>query len=894
MFPCKASCLIVFCTQMLLLPGCKPPWPFTPEVGQFVDIYAETGGEKLENWVRDEKVRGPEQTLASFKAIGGLNMELVVSEPLVTQPIDIHFDVRGRLWVVQYKQYPFPAGVTITSYDQYLRAGFDGIPEAPPNHIHGADKITVFEDTSGDGIFDSHKEVISGLNITTSVLTGGGGVWVMTPPYLLFYPDHSGDGLPDGDPEVRLEGFGLEDTHSLASSLTWGPDGWLYGVNGSTSTGRVRGIRYLGQAVWRYHPGRDEFELFSEGGGNPWTLSFDSKGRAFSGHNGGDSRGFHWVQGGRYDKNWPKHGPLTRPHSFGSFPTMEHTGYPDRFAMTFTLYEEGRLPGYEGQLISGMAMTNRVQASRLVGDGSTFASVDTDSLVMTGDRSFRPVDTKPGPDGAVYFADWCDIRMDHVDPRDTWNKSCGRIWRLQPDDYQPVAPFDLASLSGEELADLLDDERKWYREQARRLLGERKEYSLVDRLQRQALEERGQLALESLWTVNLIDGIDPDWALRLMDHPDAGIRSWIVRLLGDTGEVTAPLLQHMVRLARTDPDLGVRSQLASTARRLGVSEALSLLRELISRGDNMDDKHIPLLIWWALEEKMTSDGEAVMSWLGDSELWQMPLFAEYMAERIARRLTAEQGDTLFYTRIDPHENWMEYARYPRSRMPGNKGDYTGWMSNYTPEVSKRNLTRLASLLEMGTVTDYSDRLLAGMEAGLGQGPASLPAPERLLAVMDRWWNERPQMGTFLAVASKLGYPPAVERVSAMAERMDTDDMASPGEGRALFLTHCSLCHQADGSGMERLATPLQNSQWVLGPDKLLIRIVLNGFQEEMTMPPMGTLNDGELAAILTYIRSAWGHEAGAVAPQTIKQIRAESEGRSAMWTRQELTSIGSE
>ena len=176
-------------------------------------------------------------------------------------------------------------------------------------------------------MFDSHKDVITGLNITTSVLTGRGGVWVMNPPYLLFYRDSTGDGLPDGDPEVRLSGFGLEDTHSLANSLTWGPDGWLYGVHGSTSTARVSGISFLGQAVWRYHPDTDAFELFAEGGGNPWTLSFDSRGRAFSGDNGGNSRGFHWVQGGRYEKNWPKHGPFTRPHSYGFIPNMDHEGY---------------------------------------------------------------------------------------------------------------------------------------------------------------------------------------------------------------------------------------------------------------------------------------------------------------------------------------------------------------------------------------------------------------------------------------------------------------------------------------------------------------------------------------------------------------------------------------
>ena len=211
---------------------------------------------------------------------------------MIRQPIDLHFDDRGRLWVVQYLQYPFPAGL-----DHHL------VRSVPARALHAAcrrrhpttsaarTRSRVLEDTDGDGVFDSHKDVITGLNITTSVLTGRGGVWVMNPPYLLFYRDRTGDGLPDGDPEVRLQGFGLEDTHSLANSLTWGPDGWLYGVHGSTSTARSGASRFSGRRCGAITPSTDAFELFAEGGGNPWTLSFDSKGRAFSGDNGGNSRG---------------------------------------------------------------------------------------------------------------------------------------------------------------------------------------------------------------------------------------------------------------------------------------------------------------------------------------------------------------------------------------------------------------------------------------------------------------------------------------------------------------------------------------------------------------------------------------------------------------------------
>jgi putative membrane-bound dehydrogenase-like protein len=800
--------------------------------------------------------------LVKLRYFAGLTMELVAAEPVIRQPVDLHFDDRGRLWVVQYLQYPFPAGLAVASYDQYLRARYTGVPPAPPNHVRGADKITVLEDTDGDGVFDSHKDVITGLNITTSVLTGRGGVWVMNPPYLLFYRDRTGDGLPDGDPEVRLQGFGLEDTHSLANSLTWGLDGWLYGVHGSTSTANVRGITFLGQAVWRYHSERDTFELFAEGGGNPWTLSFDSKGRAFSGDNGGNSRGFHWVQGGRYEKNWPKHGPFTRPHSYGHISNMDHEGYAARFAMTSVVYEDGKLPGYEGQLISGMALTSRMQATRLVADGSTFRTVDTDAIVTTADRSFRPVDTVVGPDGAIYIADWCDIRMDHTDPRDTWDKSCGRIWRLRASGSQPIAPFNLASRSSQELVELFGDTRKWYREQARRLLGERRDQSLVARLRRLARDERGQLALEALWTANLISGMDAEWARDLLAHPDASVRFWTVRLLNPTVSNLRLLHDTLIVLARSEPAAEVRSELAYATARLEPPAALAVLQELIRRED-APDKHVPLRIWWALEERITRDADGVLSWFEKAGLWQAPLFSEHLAGRIARRLAADRGDSPSFTRVDPDTNWKQYAWHLRSRMPGGKGDYTEWATNYTPEVSDRNLTRLARLLEMAPPS-LRDRLIAGANAGLEQGPPAQRIPQRLLAL--------------LAMPGKPDQPPTVG--------------VTTEPGRNGYLTHCAPCHQTDGSGMPRLAPPLRNSPWVLGSEDLVGRIVLNGLKGEMLMPAMSTLDDQQLSAILTYVRGAWGHAAGSISPETVARIRSSSQGRAAPWTPAELLALG--
>ncbi len=94
---------------------------------------------------------------------------------------------------------------------------------------------------------------MSGLNLATGIAFGYGGVFVLNVPYLLFYPNRNHDDIPDGDPEVLLSGFGMEDTSSLANSLTWGPDGWLYGTQGTNITAHIRGIDFE-QGVWRYHP----------------------------------------------------------------------------------------------------------------------------------------------------------------------------------------------------------------------------------------------------------------------------------------------------------------------------------------------------------------------------------------------------------------------------------------------------------------------------------------------------------------------------------------------------------------------------------------------------------------------------------------------------------------
>jgi hypothetical protein len=151
-------------------------------------------------------------------------------------------------------------------------------------------------------------------------------------------------------------------------------------------------------------PATDDFEVFAEGGGNTYSLEFDAKGRAFSGTNYGETRGMYYSQGSAGVKNWGKHGPLMNPYSFGWFEHMAHKGYGPRFAQTICIYEGGAIPQLEGLFVAPMSLMNRVMASRLSRDTSTYRTDDLDPpLVLTDDRWFRPVDTKVGPDGAIYW-----------------------------------------------------------------------------------------------------------------------------------------------------------------------------------------------------------------------------------------------------------------------------------------------------------------------------------------------------------------------------------------------------------------------------------------------------------------------------------------------------------
>jgi len=627
------------------------------------DFSKVTANEDVANYMAQFEGRGnqgddsqpltPEESLTKFNIPNDLSIQLLASEPLINQPVELNFDQQGRTWVVQYQQYPYPAGLKVTGVDWHLRLQFDTIPTAPPFGEKGADKITLLEDTNGDGQFDKATDAITGLNIVTGVTWGRNQIWVLNPPYLLSYPDPDGDGFPDGDPRVHLEGFGLEDTHAVANSLRWGPDGWLYGAQGSTTTATInssvtKDVHFKGQGIWRYHPSTEIFELFAEGGGNTFHVEIDDKGRIYSGTNAGSSRGMYYKQGSYNKKNWGKHGALTNPYAFGFFPHMPLEGKSLRFVHAFLRYGgNGLSSNYKDALIGINPLHNFLLLGRFSQEGSNFKTIDESRMLTSDDHWFRPVDIKAGPDGGVYLADWYDSRLSHVSPLDTWHKTSGRIYKLTAQNAKPFSPTDFSNLSIDELIEMLEHPNRWHRQQAQRQFGDRVDSAAIPELKKLLINNTGQLALEGLWALHLSGGFNEAMAKEALTHNDPYVRMWAVRLLGDQRKISDDLTAHLVRLAKKEKHPEVKSQLASSAKRLPPNNALPIIETLMQNDDDQDDPHIPLLVWWALENKVASNSQAIINLFQKTQLWKHSMVQQTILERLIQRLIMEGGESNF-------------------------------------------------------------------------------------------------------------------------------------------------------------------------------------------------------------------------------------------------------
>ncbi len=615
----------------------------------------------------------PQEAIKQMSLPEGFRVDLIAAEPDVRQPIAMAIDERGRLWIVEAHSYP-------------LRK-----PEGK-----GKDRILIFADEDGDGKFETRKVFIEGLNLVSGIEIGFGGVWVGAAPNLLFIPDKDRDDVPDGKPQILLDGWGYQDTHETLNSFVWGPDGWLYGCHGVFTHSKVgapgtaeKDRIPLNAAVWRYHPVRHEFEVFAHGTSNPWGLDFDENGEAFVTacvipHL------YHIVPGGRYQRQGGKHFNL---HTYDDIKTIaDHLHYagnirdnahwggkkPEAKQDTLTLggghahcglsiYQGNQFPEqYRGRFLFTNLHGHGIVSDRTVPHGSGFVGKHGADFLHGNDRWFMPIDMQYGPDGSLFVIDWYDRQNCHKRDDKIWDRSNGRIYRVSygktfrlslkgriSESYVGTPWFSkkLSGFSKAEDAVLVkyQEQEDWFSHSSRRLLQERAASGDFDRVQvslklNRIIKDGGEtgIQLRALWSLFLIGNLDDVKLIDYLDAPSPSIRKWSVRLLGDDKKVSESGIKRCTELAKSDPSLLVRRELASILQRIPNAQRWEIAENLLAHAKDAKDHNIPYLIWYGVEPLVTDDPARALELAEKSKI---PMVTQFIYRRLAHE---EDGrETLF-------------------------------------------------------------------------------------------------------------------------------------------------------------------------------------------------------------------------------------------------------
>ncbi|MCW5550980.1 MAG: azurin [Verrucomicrobiae bacterium] len=455
-----------------------------------------------------------EQAIQRMKLAEGCKVNLFASEaefPELVNPVQMAFDTRGRLWVAVWPSYP----------------------ERTPTSTIG-DKLLVLEDTNNDGKADKVTTFLDDLNCPTGFQFFKDGVLVVQAPDLWFVRDTNGDGKADWKERV-LMGLDSADSHHTANSLVLDPGGATYlsdGVFHRTQVETAIGpVRNNDGCIYRYEPLTHKFERYVPYGfANPHGRVFDRWGNDIITDATGNENYFGPAFSGYLDypakhpgmrKFWTQ---PSRPCAGTALLTSRH--FPEDFQGNFL---NCNVIGFQG--------IYRVKVSE---DGAGLKGETLTDLVKSDDPNFRPVGVGVAPDGSIYFLDWAQQLIGHMqhhirDPhRDHQN---GRIYRITYEGRPLLQPTKVYGEPVEKLLNLLKEPEDDVRTRAKIELGKHESLKVIAALKKwiSALDANDpnyeHQMMEALWVHQWHNIVNEDLLKRMLRSPDYRARAAATRVL---------------------------------------------------------------------------------------------------------------------------------------------------------------------------------------------------------------------------------------------------------------------------------------------------------------------------------------------------------------------------
>lgn len=466
-------------------------------------------GKIFREHIRSTEARTPEEQKAGFKLPEGFEIELYASEPDIGKPINLTFDAKGRMWVTQSYEYPFPA--------------------APGK---GSDRITILEDTDGDGKADRFTNFSDTLNIPIGIFPVSDGAVAYSIPNVYRFTDSNGDGKADSR-KVLLGPFQHRDTHGMVNNFMRGYDGWIHACHGFTNRSTVAGadgdsITMISGNTFRFLPDGSRVEHITHGRINPFGLAYDELGYLYS-TDCHTSPLYQLIRGGDYTQ-WGKE------EGMGFAPDMKPLEREATALAGIAYYADVLYPqAYQRNFYIGDAVASRVYRNSFSFKGSSPVGKLEEEFVLSEDPWFRPVDIKLGPDGALYIADFYNSIIGHYEVPLTHPKRDrirGRIWRIT---YKGKANElkDLTTANASALVSALDHDNLAIRLAAADQLAERIGKSAIDPvntlIKDKSVSTRAHI--HGLWVLHRLNALPDDLIKSSAEHEDPVVRLHTMRIL---------------------------------------------------------------------------------------------------------------------------------------------------------------------------------------------------------------------------------------------------------------------------------------------------------------------------------------------------------------------------